>query len=107
MSETDDRGHSDAFEPEDAGGLGAGRAGGFPTDVAVAFEQGGVADTLAPGPALAGLTEAVVAALPRLTDDQLIGVIRASRRQQNREAWRQALMVAEFARRRADALRAA
>jgi hypothetical protein len=72
---------------------GSGAIGG-------AFEQGGPADVLTPGPMLGELTEVGVAALPGLTDDELIGVLLASRRQQNREDWKQALMVAEFARRR-------
>jgi hypothetical protein len=36
----------------------------------------------------------------RLSDDQLVGVLQAARRQENREAWKKALVIAEFARRR-------
>ena len=75
--------------------------------VAAAFEQGALADLLPPGPDLAALTEAAVSGLGRLTDDQLTGVLQASRREQNRAAWKQALLVAEFARRRTAELRAA
>jgi Domain of unknown function (DUF222) len=64
------------------------------------FGQGRAADVLPPGPALAALTEAAVADVTRLTDDQLTGVLQAARRQQNREAWKMALVTAEFARRR-------
>jgi hypothetical protein len=46
------------------------------------------------------LTEAAVDDVTRLTDDQLMGVLQAPRRQENREAWKQALVIAEFARRR-------
>jgi Domain of unknown function (DUF222) len=45
------------------------------------FAAGGMADDLPPGPVLAGLTGDVHAAgLGRLTDDELIGVLRAARR---------------------------
>jgi Domain of unknown function (DUF222) len=64
------------------------------------FAQGAAADVLAPGPALAALTEAAVEGVTRLTDDQLTGIMQAARRQQNREAWKMALVTAEFARRR-------
>jgi hypothetical protein len=64
------------------------------------FAQGSAADLVAPSPVLAALTEAAVADVTRLTDDQLIGVLHAARRQENREAWKKALVIAEFARRR-------
>ena len=64
------------------------------------FAQDGTADPLAPSPVLAALTETTVADVTGLTDDQLIGVLRAARRQENREAWKKALVIAEFARRR-------
>ncbi|TVY99669.1 HNH endonuclease [Trebonia kvetii] len=64
------------------------------------FGQGTAADTLRPGPVLAALTEQAVDDLGRLDDDQLIGLLRASQRLQNREAWKQTLVIAEFARRR-------
>jgi len=64
------------------------------------FGQNAPVDVLAPTPVLAALTEAAVADVSRLSDDQLIGVLRAARRQENREAWKQALAIAEFARRR-------
>ena len=45
------------------------------------FAAGGVLDTLPPGPALAGLAgDAWAAGLGRLTDNELIGVLRAARR---------------------------
>ena len=47
----------------------------------VGFAAGGIADGLPPGPALAGFAaDAWTAGLGRLSDDELIGVLRASRR---------------------------
>ncbi len=71
------------------------------------FAQDAPADMLPPGPALAALTEAAVEDVARLSDDQLIGVLRAAQRQANREAWKKALVIAEFARRREAEFRAA
>ena len=76
--------------PEGLGGEGLGPQ----------FAQDAAADALPPGPVLAALTEAAVGDVTRMTDDQLVGVLRAARRQENREAWKQALVIAEFARRR-------
>src|SRR6185437_9803844 len=50
------------------------------------FGQGTAADALRPGPVLAALTEQALDDLDRLDDDQLIGLLRASQRLQNREA---------------------
>jgi hypothetical protein len=45
------------------------------------FAAGGAADELPPGPALAGLAgDAWAAGLGRLSDDELVGVLRAARR---------------------------
>jgi hypothetical protein len=71
------------------------------------FGQHAAADVLPPGPVLAALTEAAVADVTRLSDSQLIGVLQAARRQENREAWKKALVIAEFARRRAAEFEAA
>jgi hypothetical protein len=71
------------------------------------FAQDAAADVLPPSPPLAALTEAAVQDITRLSDDQLIGVLQAARRQENREAWKKALVIAEFARRRAAELEAA
>ena len=52
------------------------------------FASGGAADALRPGPVLAGLAADVHAAgLGRLTDDELVGVLRAGRRLQSWSAW--------------------
>jgi hypothetical protein len=64
------------------------------------FGQATAADVLPPGPVLAALTETAVVDVTRLSDGQLIGVLQAARRQENREAWKKALVIAEFARRR-------
>ncbi|HET6190705.1 MAG TPA: DUF222 domain-containing protein, partial [Trebonia sp.] len=71
------------------------------------FAEDAAADVLPPSPVLAALTEAAVDDVTRLTDDQLIGVLRAARRQENREAWKKALVIAEFARRRSAEFNAA
>ena len=71
------------------------------------FGQDAAADALPPNPVLAALTEATVADVHSLSDNQLIGVLQAARRQENREAWKKALVIAEFARRRAAEFEAA
>jgi hypothetical protein len=71
------------------------------------FSQDAPADALSPTPVLAALTEAAVAGVTSLTDNQLIGVLRAARRQENREAWKKTLVIAEFTRRRTAEYRAA
>jgi uncharacterized protein DUF222 len=83
--------------PQSLGGEGLGTQ----------FAEDAAADVLSPSPVLAALTESAVAEVTRLTDDQLIGVLRAARRQENREAWKKALVIAEFARRRAAEFKAA
>ena len=64
------------------------------------FGQDAPADVLRPSPVLAALTEQACDDPSRLTDNQLIGAIRASRRLQNRDHYLQTRMIAEFARRR-------
>jgi hypothetical protein len=64
------------------------------------FGQGDEADVLPPGPPLAGLTEEAVVGLARLSDDELVGVLQATRRQIAREQYKQVLVTAEFGRRR-------
>lgn len=67
------------------------------------FGQGGAADSLPPGPLLAGLTDEAVRDLGSLSDGELVGVLQAARRQQIREEYKQVLAIAEFGRRRAAA----
>src|SRR6201996_7118017 len=80
--------------------------------VSPAFGQDRAADVLRPGPVLAALTAEVVSrAAPRLdsraaprpdslTDNELIGVLQASRRRANLAGYQQRVVIAEFARRR-------
>jgi hypothetical protein len=71
------------------------------------FGQGDGADVLPPGPLLAGLTEEAVQGFGVLSDDELVGVLQAARRQEVRESYKQVLVIAEFARRREAAFEAA
>ena len=64
------------------------------------FGEGGVLDGLAPGVALAGFAEGAHARLAGLTDDELIGVLRAWARQESWAQARKLAAVAELARRR-------
>ncbi len=64
------------------------------------FWQGEAADALPPSPLLAGLTEDAVLGLEYLSDNELIGVLHATRRQVAREQYKQVLVTAEFGRRR-------
>jgi hypothetical protein len=66
------------------------------------FGSGEVLDTLAPGPSLAGMTDAVTGGEEpgRLDDDELIGVLRAWRRLESWSAAGTLSAIAELARRR-------
>jgi hypothetical protein len=68
------------------------------------FAQGGAADTMAPGPLLAAVMHAVAgedgSGLAALSDDQLMGVISATRRMECRIAWTQLAAIRELATRR-------
>lgn len=64
------------------------------------FAADGDADALPPGLALAALTEQAVSDVARLSDDELVGVLRATQRQMAREQYKQMLAAAEFGRRR-------
>ena len=67
------------------------------------FCQGGASDTMAPGPLLATVVHTVAgpdgAGLAGCSDDQLMGIISAARRQQSRDEWTVMAAIAEFARR--------
>jgi Domain of unknown function (DUF222) len=65
-----------------------------------AFAQNQAADALRPGPVLAALTEQAVSDAASLSDDELTGALQATRRLGNRDAYKQTVLVAEFARRR-------
>ena len=68
------------------------------------FAQDGRTDTMAPGPLLAAVLEAITgedgSGLAALADDQLIGVLSGIRRIEARAAWGQLAVLAELARRR-------
>jgi Domain of unknown function (DUF222) len=63
------------------------------------FSQDGEGDLLPPAPVLAGLTEQAVGDLGRLSNSELIGVLRAAQRQIAREQYKQVLVTAEYGRR--------
>jgi hypothetical protein len=65
------------------------------------FGQGNEPDALPPGELLVGLTETATRGLGRLSDDELVGVLQATRRQIAREQYKQVLVIAEFGRRQA------
>jgi hypothetical protein len=69
------------------------------------FWPGEAADELPPAPQLARLTEDAVLGLGQLSDNELIGVLHATRRQLAREQYKQVLVTAEFGRRRQAAFR--
>jgi hypothetical protein len=68
--------------PGSAGPAGAA-PGGRPAGLVAGFAEGGVLDVLAPGVALAGCADDAHAGLGGLTDDELIGVLRAWARQES------------------------
>ncbi|MGH3209113.1 MAG: DUF222 domain-containing protein, partial [Trebonia sp.] len=70
------------------------------TALSAAFGQDKAADVLRPGPVLAAVTEQAVSDLAALSDDQLTGALSAARRLENRAAYLQTVVIAEFARRR-------
>ncbi len=93
------------WDPElDAPGL----AGPAPVDPGrPLFAQDGAGDVMAPSPFLAALTEQAVADVACLSDNELVGVLRASQRLVAREQYKQVLAAAEFGRRRQAAFGAA
>jgi hypothetical protein len=68
------------------------------------FAQNGEADTMAPGPLLATIVDAVTgpdgAGLAGCSDDQLVGIISAAQRMESRVAWTRMAAMKEFASRR-------
>jgi Domain of unknown function (DUF222) len=65
------------------------------------FAQNGEADTMAPGPLLATIVDTVAgpdsAGLAGCSDDQLMGIISAARRNEARDAWIQLAAMGEYA----------
>ena len=96
----------DGFMPdEDAPGPEQGLYITLPAEhlTLTGFCQGGAADTMAPGPLLATVVHTVTgpdgSGLAGCSDDQLMGIISAARRQQSRDEWTVMAAIAEFARR--------
>ena len=79
---------------------GTGRMAGFASGPGAGFAEGGPLDVLPAGTALAGFADDAHARLAALTDDELIGVLRAWRRQASWAQARELAAVAELARRR-------
>src|SRR6202453_5286269 len=83
---------------------GAGR----PAEGAAGFADGGAADVMAPGPVLAGLVASVTSpdgsVLGTLTDQEVLGVLGAVQRLAAWAAWGELVTLAEFTRRRPDAM---
>ena len=76
-------------DPSPAEALGAGFTRDLPSDPPHGFAAGGPLDSLVPGPVLAGFTaDAFESGLPRLSDDELVGVLLAARRL---SSWQEAL----------------
>src|SRR6516225_4357890 len=79
----------------DGEGLGQGLYVCLPAEqlTLAGFAQGGEADTMAPGPLLATVVDTVAgqdgAGLAGCSDDQLMGIISASRRMKARAEWTQ------------------
>ena len=95
-----------AGDPQVRDALGAGFthdiSGGYRDRGARGFEAGGPADVMAPCSVLAELTGQVVeAGVGRLTDDELVGVLRAARRVASWQQTVELAAVAELAERRA------
>ena len=69
------------------------------------FAQNGEADTMAPGPVLAAVVDAVTGqdgkGLAGCSDDQLMGIISAARRMESRNAWTVMAAMGEYAARHA------
>lgn len=66
------------------------------------FIRDRAADALLPGPVLAALAEQAVAEMPGLTDNGLLGAVSAVRRLRARADYLEAVLIAEFSRRRPD-----
>ena len=96
----------DGFPPdEDAPGPEQGLHITLPAEhlTLTGFCQGGASDTMAPGPLLAAVVHTVAgedgSGLAGCSDDQLLGIISAARRQLSRDEWTVMAAIAEFARR--------
>jgi hypothetical protein len=94
---------SSPLPPEDDQATGQGLYVCLPPEqiTLAGFAQNGEADTMAPGPLLATIVDTVTGddgtGLAGCSDDQLVGIISAARRQEARDAWTLMTAMAEFA----------
>jgi hypothetical protein len=97
---------ADEWWPEESGafaaaGPGFSEAGAGERDTSGGFASGGVCDTLRPGPVLAGLAGRAWDDGPqRLSDDELVGILRAARRLTSWAAAMELSAVVDLVRRR-------
>jgi hypothetical protein len=90
-------------DPDLAGPVPAGPAPAGPVPGGLGrslFAQDGAGDVMPPSPFLGALTEQAAAGVAGLSDNELVGVLRATQRQIAREQYKQVLAAAEFGRRR-------
>jgi hypothetical protein len=94
---------SSPLPPADGEGMGQGLYVCLPAEqlTLAGFAQNGEADTMAPGPLLATIMDAVAGpggqGLGGCSDDQLMGIISAARRMEARAAWTLLAAVAQYA----------
>jgi hypothetical protein len=103
--DADDLGQAAAPDPPEA--IGAGFTHDLPSDPPAGFAAGGPLDSLSPGPVLAGFAaDAFESGLGKLSDDELVGLLLATRRLSSGQAALELTAVSELdSRRRRQAAR--